>query len=61
MSSHDREFRRNRLRGLALQIERGQVDGEFAECDAPISPLSRALMVKRIRELADTIAAGREP
>lgn len=52
--NHDDAFCRNRLLGLALLIERGQVDREFAESDVPIAD-RRALIVKRIRELADAI------
>lgn len=50
--NHDAAFTRNRLLGLALQLERGQLDHEFAESEAPIAE-RRELIVRRIRELAD--------
>ena len=50
--NHNRTFAGNRLRGLALQLERGQLDHEFAESGVPVAE-RRELIVRRIRQLAD--------
>lgn len=55
--SHDRIFAGNRLRGLALLFERGQLDAEFAAADAPLDGMREAV-VRRIRELAGVIEGG---
>lgn len=55
--NHDCTFARNRLAGLALQLERGQLDHEFADSEVPIAE-RRALIVRRVRELGDKIGRG---
>jgi hypothetical protein len=48
-----------RLRGMALQFERGEMDAEFAaaiEAGVDVVPLREA-MVTRCRQLADEIEA----
>lgn len=52
--NHNAEFRRNRLLGLALAFERGELDKEFAAAEVSISDL-RSTVAQRIRELADAI------
>lgn len=49
--NHDFIHKANRLRGLALQIERGEVDRDFAESAVPIAE-RRDLIVQRMRDLA---------
>jgi hypothetical protein len=59
--NHDREFTINRLRSLALQFERGEMDGEFTaaiEAGDDIAPLREAMIV-RCNQLVDEIE-GRE-
>ena len=55
--NHDRAFTRNRLAGLALLFERGELDKEFAAAEVPIADM-RAVVVQRIRELADSIGGA---
>jgi hypothetical protein len=55
--SHDREHKIGRLRGIALQFERGEMDGEFAvaiKAGVDIAPLRKAA-VERCRWLADEL------
>jgi hypothetical protein len=55
--NHDREFCSNRLRGLALQFERKEMDQEFTaaiEAGVDVRPL-RETMIRRLRELADAL------
>lgn len=52
--NHDLAFTRNRLLGLALQFERGEMDREFAAAEMPVAEM-RAAVVQRIRQLADAI------
>lgn len=51
--NHDDAFRAARLRGLALQLERGEHDAELLSIAA-----RRVLIVTRIRQLADAIERG---
>lgn len=46
-----------RLKNLALQYERGDLDAEFAAAKAPVADM-RATVVQRLRELADALEAG---
>ena len=55
--NHNRTFLTNRLRGLALQFERGQLDAEFTAAEVPISDM-RSTVAERIRQLADAIEDG---
>lgn len=56
--NHDRAFTSNRLLGLALQFERGELDAEFAAAEVSIADL-RSLVADRIRQLADAVDGGR--
>lgn len=52
--NHNRTFACNRLRGLALLFERGELDAGFTAAELPIAAI-RESVVRRIRELADVI------
>lgn len=52
--NHNLAHKAFRLRGLALQLERGQLDAEFAAAEVPIADMREAV-VHRIRQLADAI------
>jgi hypothetical protein len=52
--NHDRTFANNRLRGLADQLERGELDYEFATAEVPIAAIREAA-VRYIRQTADSL------
>ena len=56
LMNHDRAHKVFRLRGLAAQFERGELDGEFAEAGLRI--VKPELIAEQIRRLAAEIEAG---
>jgi len=57
---HDLSFKITRLRNMALQFERGEMDAEFTaaiEAGVDVATLREAV-VSRCRQLADEIEAG---
>lgn len=58
--NHDHLHKAARLYGLALQLERGELDKEFAASDVPLV-VRKELIAARVRRLADLLqAAGSE-
>lgn len=56
--NHDHRHARNRLLGVLLQSERGQLDPSLSEAGLPVAVLIRAILVERIREVADAVEGG---
>lgn len=53
--NHDRLHKAARLRGLAMQLERRQLDADLAEAEVTVNDNLRAVAVERIRMLADVL------
>jgi len=53
--NHDRTFAQNRLRGIAEQAARGDLDPIFADADPPLAACLRAMLAQRARQLADAL------
>lgn len=58
--NHDRTFAINRLRGLALELDRGKYDGALGDGDAATGRYWATLIAERCRKMADEISESAE-
>jgi hypothetical protein len=53
--NHDRTFASNRLRGIADQAARGDLDPILADVNPPLAACLRAVLAQRARQIADAL------